>query len=513
MHRNATDAAQAYRQALAAFEAVHLPMIEAIERKYSANPGGALDPAIEMMLEAHMRNYAIDALLSALNWNLRPNGPEILSYLIPESPIASLRDQVRRHIDYLGVERNAGVPLLIVETKRPGSALPTLKAPERGSSSKREMLQSTAETLIAGLRGKMLTYDWNRWLSDVGDYSRSVAERTGTFPRRAVITDGCWCIIFRDPEKAFLRPTELTVDHIGVFQPNSGDSAVWRHLERHFSELFTELEYSKLAATAPDIDPAAVQFFLPADVETSAMRGLRLTFGPDVSPYTAKPRIHVSPLIFIRSKESQWLTVDSRADDLFVPLKEDELGAHLDLVGSRSDALAGEVVSAFRSQPQWVSMRDHYLDAESFRRLPGVRRINNRDEYLIVTGQSSHYFKEEPSVRDCAHHDWLATRRIDKQWPQEAAIQIPNVKDRTCFPSPRTHHCAHRDVEHVKSSPLTPENRARCGVRSGRDGEAFCEIRSFERHLCCRTCNFEEVCEKAAVFRLPCGRPIAAVQA
>jgi len=68
------------------------------------------------------------------------------------------------------------------------------------------------------------------------------------------------------------------------------------------------------------------------------------------------------------------------------------------------------------------------------------------------------------------------------------------------------HHCAHRDVISAKGTPITPANRSQCGPRSGRDGQAFCEIWRFEQHLCCRTCAFEEVCLKVAVFQLPCRR-------
>lgn len=65
-----------------------------------------------------------------------------------------------------------------------------------------------------------------------------------------------------------------------------------------------------------------------------------------------------------------------------------------------------------------------------------------------------------------------------------------------------------QNVALAKSQTVTAKNRERCGPRSSRDGEAFCEIWSFERRLCCRTCVFEPVCTKAQVFHLPCQRPV-----
>src|SRR5450759_1944815 len=90
---------------------------------------------------------------------------------------------------------------------------------------------------------------------------------------------------------------------------------------------------------------------------------------------------------------------------------------------------------------------------------------------------------------------------------RDSPITVSNVKERSFFPSGETHHCAHGNVLLAKSSEITAENRARCGPRSGEDGEdgeAFCEIWSFEQRLCCRTCAFERVCTNADVFQLPC---------
>ena len=102
----------------------------------------------------------------------------------------SVSTETTRFLDYLGLERQTERPLLIVETKRPSSALPTLAGRARKRAAAR------AEVVSLGLRGDPLTGDWDTWLKDLGDYVRTVATRSGQYPRRALITNGDWFLVF-----------------------------------------------------------------------------------------------------------------------------------------------------------------------------------------------------------------------------------------------------------------------------------------------------------------------------
>jgi len=147
----------------------------------------------------------------------------------------------------------------------------------------------------------------------------------------------------------------------------------------------------------------------------------------------------------------------------------------------------------------------HFDDEDSFSALPGVQETN-ADEFLVLTGGKTHYLLPEPSVPGCPYHDWHACQR-DGVPSNPGPLLNQSVQPRSFFVSGRAHHCAHRDVTNAKANAITTANKSRCGPRSGQEGQAFCEIWRFEQHLCCRTCAFEEVCTRAAVFRLPCQRP------
>jgi len=157
-------------------------------------------------------------------------------------------------------------------------------------------------------------------------------------------------------------------------------------------------------------------------------------------------------------------------------------------------------------------LESHYTDTDAFETLRGVTVIRRgipspkSQEFLVVTGDNTHYLLGEPTVPNCPYHDWVRSMN-DGYEAGNAAINKRSTSPRSFFFSGEPHHCAHRDVAAAKASQITPANRESCGLRSGKVLEAFCEIWRFEEHLCCRVCAFQEVCTKAQAFNLPCERP------
>ena len=106
------------------------------------------------------------------------------------------------------------------------------------------------------------------------------------------------------------------------------------------------------------------------------------------------------------------------------------------------------------------------------------------------------------------HSRWLSKARLietskasaQRLYPPLVSIESRSTEPRSFFYSGEDHHCTHREVARAKSSQVTPGNRESCGSRSGRDFDPFCEIWGFERHLCCRSCIFEEVCTAADIL-------------
>lgn len=483
--RNADEFLLRFRGISGEYEQIFGPRLSKIRAKYV---GILQETLVQETLEIHARTYFVNALLAALNWRLERQPTEDLPNLIPEVPVRSEERKSIRFLDYLGFERETDRPLLIVETKRPSAPLPRALTPAATYS----------EIVSWGLGGKPLLGEWNDWLNTLKDYVRSVQTRTQECPKRVVITNGDWLILFLDPADAFLEGGHCNANLILVFV-NRDD------IERRFSDLFSQLEHQQVLGTAPALTPGVLPFHAAGQEIDRALHGLRLRYIKQPGIYQSAPVIKLAPVVFLRTRYGAWLRVESPPGEYELPQTYEVLLGHLKEVYEAGQRLFAEVIQRLGIGLQPYPLSRHYKDEDGFSALPGVRE-QCQDDFLLVTGDKTHYLLPKPSVPECPYHDWPACNRAGVP-SNSGPLLARSVELRSFFISGELHHCAHRDVSDAKASPITVSNRGRCGARSGREGQAFCEIWRFERHLCCRTCVFEEVCTNTQVFRLPCQRP------
>lgn len=218
--------------------------------------------------------------------------------------------------------------------------------------------------------------------------------------------------------------------------------------------------------------------------------------------YQPSPVIKVAPAIFLRCRYRAWLRVENPPREYELPHNANLLSRHLVEVNEGALNLLAQVNDVLHASFHPSALCDHYNDEEGFGQVRGVMECG-RDEFIIVTGDKTHYFLPEPSVSDCPFHDWLRSQAAGVA-SNPGPIICRSISPRSFFVPGEVHHCAHRDVAAAKASPITTGNRPRCAARSGQEGQAFCEIWRFESHLCCRTCAYETACTQAEVFRLPC---------
>lgn len=479
--KNANDFLLTFRKIRDEYKFVFRDRIADIRNQYAGQPEADI---LDQSLEAHVRVYVVNALLNALNWRLDKSPRDGLPNLFPEAPVRSGQSGTIRFLDYLGLERQSDNPLLIVETKRPSAILPP-KEP------------TYSEIITKGLAGENLSSEWNKWLRDLRDYVRSIHAPRQKIPTRVAITNGKWLILFLDPSDAFLEIGRLNPNRILVFE-NEDD------IEGRFSELFRELEYHQILGKTPPLRLGELNFHISQEVVDYVMHGLRLHYIEQRGIYQMSPILKVAPELFIHSRYGGWLRVENPPKEYEIPHEGNLLPQHLNQVEQSGKNLLAEVNRHLGLSLQPQPLRKHYEDAEGFAFFPGVAECGPND-YLIITGDRTHYLLPNPSVSNCPYHDWTACYH-EGIASNPGPIMLRSITPRSFFHSGEQHHCAHSRVSNSKSSQITPINRSRCGPRSGEDGQAFCEIWSFEQHLCCRTCAFEEVCTKATVFQLPCQR-------
>jgi hypothetical protein len=504
--RNADEFRTVFQRASGDYDRIFRRRLDEARAWYDQLPAERRPPEFDESLEHHARSYLINALLAGLNWRLDLSLDEGLPNLLPEVGVRSEISGRRRFLDYLGIEHATNLPLLIVEAKRPSSPLAVLTTlpdiPTTGPQTSAlhgaiPVTETNSVVISRGLAGEPLSGDWTQWLRDLRDYVRSVKVATGQVPKRVVITNGRWLILF-------LRPAEAFIDERGC---DPGTILVFHTPEQILEEsglLFSKLEHQGVLGEAPTLRPVELPFYVEPRQIQEAMHGLRLRYEQAQAIYQREPMIYVAPVVFLRTDLGAWLRVEASAVQYSIPHEPDHLEVHLEAVRTAGRSLLAEVNSALQIDLSPSPLEKHFADPDSFEAQNAVIKLLE-DQYWIVTGEQTHYLMAEPSVAGCPHHDYANSHNLGV-----AAVPGPilqrSVETRSFFYSREAHHCAHQNVALAKSQQVTPENRERCGPRSGRDGEAFCEIWSFERRLCCRTCVFERVCTKAQTFRLPCER-------
>lgn len=503
--RNAEDFRQKYLKIRSNYEYTYRGQIERVRAMYEYSEAAIARSYPDELLEAHFREYFVNSFLQALNWRLNISPDEGLPNLIPESPVASVSRGTKRRMDYLGIERDTQRPLLIVETKRPGSPLPERKKPTDRQALEQSVSDSWPSVIADGLCGQELTGKWNEWLKDLRDYVLDVQDKSHAIPKRVMLTDGRWLILFTDPADSFLPS--------GLRDPNRIFAFIYEDDENHkrdgiagrYIEIFELLEHHRVLGETPALTIGELRFHLSAEEVAGAMHGLRLIYVEKPGLYAASPIIEVTPVIVLRSTRGDWLRVESGKEEE-VPHRYEQLSDHIRNVQEEADRLLGEINKALCIDLRPSKLETHYSNDEMFDSLKGITKLKSGghyDEYLIITGERQHYLKPEPSVANCPHHNWRHSNQHGCAEPRLVSIQHRSTNPRSFFKSEEEHHCAHRDVSAAKASQIRPYDREESGPRSG---GAFCEIWPFETHLCCRACAFEYVCASKPIFILPCKR-------
>jgi hypothetical protein len=455
------------------------------------DPNIAEVPDRDENLEVHIRTYVIDPLLEALNWQ---NGKNIVIE-------AFLRDQftnTRRRLDYLGHERDAVYPLLIVEAKRPNAPFidvtQSLQPGRNYIYSETQLLADALHYLKDSQQPKVpLLKVWSDWLSDVRTYCLNTHNNTGRMPQRVVITNGAWLIIFKDPEDAFCGDARPAESEIFLFRSV-------KRIEDSRRLVFELLDYNRIAAFNRPISPAEISVHFAVEEFEVGINALQVSYSDVAAGYCAIPTVNVIPEIFLRHRRGGWIRVTSgRPDPL--PHRPRDLDQHLADVAAVHATLMGQVEAAVQHRVPILSIEEHYkrhLHVE----LPGVRS-NGTDRFLVLTGNQSHFIKHRSDFEQCRYH-WLHLAAADGQAPSNIPPSV-STSPRTHFGSnAETAHCSHATVQTLKSVQIGADNRRRYPPRDGAEDGPFCKLWGFETFLCCRRCVFQPVCGQAVGAMMPC---------
>lgn len=491
---NSEEALLEFRQARRYYEKNTKNWVQKIAGKY--DPQVSLGQDDQALIEEHICSYLVTRFLSSLNWNRSNNWNDSLfvENMLREAPIRSDADRSRRRMDYLGFDRRDMAPLLLLEIKAPVYDLPSLRN-RRPASSAKERSESIAGMICKGLQGQEITKLWQDWLKSTKDYVQSCHTQTGVIPKRVVMMNGRWMVLFEDPAKAFVMPDQCNSSLIHVYE--SLDD-----IEYDFCNVFRLLEHGEVLGPqkVQTIEIDALRIYLKQGDIKYALRGLLVNYD-EVSRsdrFGPQPCIDIKPLLFLQTTAGSWFRIEAR-DTQRIPVKMPDLTSHLVDVQTASDELV-TLVTKFDSSVEVKDITFHYQTLVS--QLPGVREVPGTDggQFELVLGREPHYICPVNNSQ-CLFHE-----------PSNcgASIAMPEVRKRKTI-SPRSffiagepHHCAHEIPKTTRSLPIIEPSDV---PRSRLAGSAFCEIFPFEQRLCCRACAFENTCKQSNRFAAyPCSK-------
>jgi hypothetical protein len=247
-------------------------------------------------------------------------------------------------------------------------------------------------------------------------------------------------------------------------------------------QLFEHLAYQNVTKTFVPFTPAKLSFYLDGKNISTVLHGLKVTCGKKTGQYKAEPTIYIVPMLFIKTLNGRWFRVMEEGENYEheLPYHYNHLPEHLRIVEKAGKRLTKAVCTSLGCKVTSKSLQEYYQDAnfDTFRafRICSSAPRNGGKQFEIVTGQYYHYIRLTPLVERCPFHSWATCK--DQGVSIEQAILKRSVDPRSFFTDGEDHYYSHRATLEKKQEPLNADNKDRCGPRSGRNGEAFCEIYS-----------------------------------
>jgi len=165
-----------------------------------SGPPAFIGAAFRDPLEHTTRRYVIDEILAGLGWNLS----RITREMVEE---ARVQGDTTLFLDYLGVNPDLRVPLLIVEGKAWGK--PFVEPSNAGAAAQVLANPSSPEALVAKavehckaggqLDRSPVILEWAKWIHKLHQYVTTVHRQSGHVVQQFAITSGRWWVIFTRP--------------------------------------------------------------------------------------------------------------------------------------------------------------------------------------------------------------------------------------------------------------------------------------------------------------------------
>ncbi|WP_035655664.1 hypothetical protein [Bradyrhizobium sp. STM 3809] len=438
-------------------------------------PAAYLGEKIAPTLEHNVRKTFIDQLLRALGWNLERAVAEE----------ARLQAENTLFLDYLGVHLEERTPHLLFEAKAWEKPPPRAKSASDSSILADQLIAKSLDCLKAKRpEDAPILAEWTEWLQKLVDYVQTLKKQSGAIVGKFAISSGQWLVIFTDPVDAFIAANGVNARNILVLEID--------HYVAQSDHIYGQLSHFQLSDHIPfPLRPSQITTYAPAKTIRHIFRALLVRWESSGSPTLLDtfPRILLYPAVVIERSDTKLLVfAEGSLGHSVVPVKVEDLSTHREEVQLSSERLYGELTSrlgqhqsvspltAFRGFPPIVlrGSVSSVVPKNTPDRPSYVKTIDERpSEFVIVTGEHTHFLLASSDFSHCPGHDWMACHAMGKQ-VRAPAILNSSVDPKSYFVSGSTHHCAHIEMHDLRAEK--------------------CFIEPFEAYLCCKACAFQSVC-------------------
>ena len=321
-------------------------------------------------------------------------------------------------------------------------------------------------------------------------------------PNRALLTNGNWFIVFRDPKRTFIAPhhPEPEGAEILVFE---SPEAVFRNIGT-FREL---LQYRVLSRGSLAVAVSEARSFVDPRTITGVAQGLQVLRAEDAKWESRIPRLEVSPLLVLLS-EGGALALRGSSPFRPLPFSSDRgLKKHLAVVARDAAALRRQTERFLRARLPVPSPLSDIIQRST---LPAiwrpVRRLDvgegsGTSRFYVLTGDRPHFIALQPQYDNCDGHTFSRSAPNSKAARLHPIVR-PTLNPRSFFIDRSALHCMHLDIVEARQA------RQRRGPTSPADfvlgeeaHEPTCFLLPIDEHFCCRSCGFREVCLASSTLR------------
>lgn len=475
---NAVDFRNRFQTAIGEYEEKVLLRLRELQQAMDPVLGGK---PVDVELEAHIRTYVIDPLLSSLNWTTNEN-------LTIEALVRSEETGNRRRLDYLGTESNTLRPLLVVEAKRPSAPRP--EADRNHDRSRSQILADALSQLkLNPDKALDLTKSWDEWIRTLYDYINSLAD----VPVRVAMTNGEWLIVFEEPRNAFVGADPVLPDAISYY--SSRDEIL-----KNAGKVFQSLNYDSMVPFGRALEVGELMGLVQAARVKEVMHAARITYVDTETGVGVVPTLHLVPELLLFLGDGGWVRVFTNAA-FKLPHNPAELSQHLTEVADAQGALLQSVSAALGRALPLVPLIDRYNSSWLGVHVAGVARLDNRT-HLVALGTSTHFVVSSDAHDGCPFH--RAAGAAAANAALDVIIAKPSSQHVTHFGDQSPNHCAHRMMRQVREKQIADHNREAFQPRGTLEDGPFCKLWGFEHYLCCHKCAFNAVCFQSVGGAAPC---------